>query len=240
MIGGGYTRPEFADLRLPGRFEGLGIEKIKEYLQVFGLGEKTGIDLPGELEGRVPDPEWKENYFANQPRAQQIWYIGDTYNLSIGQGYLLVTPIQVASAFSAIANGGILYRPKIVDKIIGSEKELVIEEKKSEIIRQDFINQVNLEIIRQGMRQAVASPAGSAFMLNSLPVEAAAKTGTAQIGSEDIYQNWVTVFAPYDNPEIVLTVLIEKVKGTRIAAQKVAQEVLEWYFEEKVPNPNDQ
>jgi len=231
MIGGGYNRPGFADLRLPKHFEGLGIEKIKKYLELFGLGEKTGIDLPGELKGRVPDQEWKENYFANQPRAQQIWYLGDTYNLSIGQGYLLTTPLQIASAFSAIANGGILYQPKIVDKIINSEKELV-EEKKSEIIREDFISLANLEIIRQGMKQAVTSPVGSAFRLNSLPVEVAAKTGTAQIGLEDIYQNWITVFAPYDNPEIVLTIVIEKVEGMRITSQKVAREVLEWYFDE--------
>jgi len=231
MIGGGYNRPGFADLRLPKHFEGLGIEKIKKYLELFGLGEKTGIDLPGELKGRVPDQEWKENYFANQPRAQQIWYLGDTYNLSIGQGYLLTTPLQIASAFSAIANGGILYQPKIVDKIINSEKELV-EEKKSEIIREDFISLANFEIIRQGMKQAVTSPVGSAFRLNSLPVEVAAKTGTAQIGLEDIYQNWITVFAPYDNPEIVLTIVIEKVEGMRITSQKVAREVLEWYFDE--------
>ncbi|GAI34230.1 unnamed protein product, partial [marine sediment metagenome] len=90
MLGGGYNRPEFADSRLPKHFEGLGVEKIKRYLELFGLGEKTEIDLPGELEGRVPDQEWKEDYFRNQPRAQQIWYLGDTYNLSIGQGYLLV------------------------------------------------------------------------------------------------------------------------------------------------------
>jgi penicillin-binding protein 2 len=231
MIGGGYDRPGFADSRLPKHFKGLGIEKIKEYLKLFGLGEKTKIDLPGESRGRVPDQEWKENYFANQPRAEQIWYLGDTYNLSIGQGYLLTTPLQIASAFSAIANGGVLYQPKIVDKIINSEKELV-EERKSEIIRKDFINLANLEIIRQGMKQAVTSPVGSAFRLNSLPVEVAAKTGTAQIGLENIYQNWITVFAPYDNPEIVLTIVIEKVEGMRITSQKVAQEVLEWYFDE--------
>ena len=227
IIGGGYIRPKFADSRLPQHFEGLGVERIKRYLELFGLGKKTGIDLPGEVEGRVPSPEWKKDYFKNQSRVQQIWYLADTYNLSIGQGYLLATPIQIASAFSAIANGGILYQPKLVDKIINSEKE---SEKKSKIIRKDFISPKNLEIIRQGMRQAVASPNGSASSLNSLPVKVAAKTGTAQIGLEEVYQNWITVFAPYDEPEIVLTVLIEKVKGTRIAAQKTAYEILEWYF----------
>ena len=229
MIGGGYIRPSFADLRLPKHFDGLGIDKIKEYLEKFGLGQKTGIDLPGEVQGRVPDGEWKQEYFANQARAQQIWYLGDTYNTSIGQGYLLATPIQVASAFSAIANNGTLYKPKLVDKIINFEKE-IIEEKKPEIIFNNIISPENLEIIREGMRQSVSLSNGSAFLLNSLPVKAAAKTGTAQISSQEFYENWVGVFAPYENPEIVLIVLIEQVEGMQRAALRASKEILDWYF----------
>ncbi len=229
MIGGGYVRPSFADLRLPKRFIGLGVDKIKEYLQKFGLGQKTGIDLPGEVHGRVPDAEWKQKYFANQAKAQQIWYLGDTYNLSIGQGFLLATPIQIASAFSAIANNGTLYKPKLVDKIIDLEKEL-IEEKKPEIISNNLISPENLEIIREGMRQSVSFPNGSALLLNSLPVKAAAKTGTAQIGSKEIYENWIGVFAPYQNPEIVLVVLVEEVEGMQRASLRASKEILNWYF----------
>jgi len=229
MIGGGYIRPSFADLRLPKYFDGLGVDKIKEYLQKFGLGQKTGIDLPGEVEGRAPDEEWKQEYFANQAKAQQIWYLGDTYNLSIGQGYLLTTPLQVASAFSAIANNGTLYKPKLVDKIINSEKELV-EEKKPEIISNNIITPETLEIVREGMRQSVSSPSGSAFLLNSLPVKAAAKTGTAQISSQAFHENWIGVFAPYENPEIVLVILVEEVEGLQRAALRVSKEVLDWYF----------
>jgi len=229
MIGGGYIRPSFADLRLPKHFDGLGIDKIKEYLEKFGLGQKTGIDLPGEVEGRVPDEEWKQEYFANQARAQQIWYLGDTYNISIGQGYLLTTPIQIASAFSAIANNGTLYKPKLVSQVINSEKEL-IQEKKPEIISNNLISPENLEIIREGMRQSVSFSNGSALLLNSLPVKVAAKTGTAQIGSKEIYQNWVGVFAPYENPEIVLVVLVEEVEGMQRAALRASKEILDWYF----------
>jgi len=232
MIGGGYIRPSFADLRLPKHFNGLGISKIKEYLEKFGLGQKTGVDLPGEVDGRVPGPEWKQKYFANQAKAQQIWYLGDTYNTSIGQGYLLSTPIQIASAFSAIANDGTLYKPKLVSQVINSEKEL-IEEKNPEIISNNFIKQENLEIIKQGMKQSVSLPRGSAFLLNSLPVEAAAKTGTAQIGSKEVYQNWIGVFAPYENPEIVLVVLVEEVEGMQRASLRASKEILDWYFTQK-------
>ena len=252
MIGGGYTAPspssEFFNPNLPKKFEGLGIENIAEYLRLFGLGERTGVDLPGEVEGRVPDPDWKENYFEGA--EQQKWYLGDTYNISIGQGYFLATPLQMATAFQALANGGKIFKPKIAKEILaadGSQKEVLAEE----LIRENFISSESFEIIREGMLQAVSSPAGSAFSLSSLPVRVAAKTGTAQIyPKKEIYHNWITVFAPYteissksrsgrqsealnrsdENSEILLTVLIEKVEGTRIAAQKVAKEVLEWYF----------
>ena len=232
MIGGGYVSPsaasEFFNPNLLKEFEGLGIENIAEYLRLFGLGERTGVDLPGEVEGRVPDPDWKEDYFEGA--EQQKWYLGDTYNLSIGQGYFLATPLQMAVAFQALANGGKIFKPKIAKEILaadGSQKEVLAEE----LIRENFISQESLEIIREGMLQAVSSPAGSAFSLSSLPVTVAAKTGTAQIyPKKEIYHNWITVFAPYQSPEIVLTLVIEKVEGTRIAAQKVAKEVLEWYF----------
>jgi len=233
MIGGGYDRPSFADSRLPKNFDGLGVTKIKEYLEKFGLGQKTGIDLPGEVDGRVPGPEWKQEYFANQAKAQRIWYLGDTYNLSIGQGYLLATPIQLASAFSAIANNGTLYKPKLVNKIINSEKELIKQEE-TEVISNNFIQKENLEIVKQGMRQSVSSPQGSAALLNYLPVKAAAKTGTAQISSKEIYENWIGVFAPYENPEIVLVVLVEEVEGLQRASLRASKEILDWYFNQKI------
>ena len=115
--------------------------------------------------------------------------------------------------------------PRIVQKIKNKGEFNEIEPK---IIRQDFITSENLEIIREGMRQTVTS--GSAVLLNNLPIETAAKTGTAEIIKKNHYHNWVTVFAPYDNPEIVLTIMIENVKGMQSAALPVAKGVLEWYF----------
>ena len=211
-IGGGY-----------GDQKGLGPTKIKEYLEKFGWNQKTGIDLPGEAEGFIPDKEWKKKTFPNDPG----WWDGDTYNLSIGQGFLQITPLEVAASFVSIANGGKLLQPQVVKEIIDSKKN-PIEEIKPKVIRENFIKPENLQIVREGMRQAVTS--GSAIgWLDQLPVKAAAKTGTAELG-RDFYHNWVTVFAPYEDPQIVLTIIIENVKGVQTAALPVAKAVLEWYF----------
>lgn len=213
-VGGGYENQK-----------GLGPTKIKEYLELFGWNQKTAIDLPGEEEGFIPDKEWKKKVWGND------WWDGDTYNLSIGQGFLQITPMEVINSFAAIANGGTLYKPKVVKDIIDSDKKIV-EEFKPEIIRQNFIDPGNLQIVREGMRQAVTgqnSSQASAVILNSLPVSVAAKTGTAELGGNS-YNNWITVFAPYDNPQIVLTLMIENVKGVQAAVLPVAKAVLEWYF----------
>ncbi len=216
-IGGGY-----------GDQKGLGPTKIKEYLKLFGWQDLTGIDLPGEAAGFIPDIEWKKKTLG------EGWWDGNTYYLSIGQEYLQITPLEVVTAITAIANGGKLLRPQVVQKIIDSSSgELnTIEEKEPEIIRENFINPENLQIVKEGMRQAVTgfnSPKASAVILNSLPVTSAAKTGTAELG-QDRYHNWITVFAPYEEPEIVLTVMIENVKGIQAAVLPVAKDILEWYF----------
>lgn len=233
-VGGGYK-----DFNL----KGLGVQNIKKYLELFGWGQVTGIDLPEEKGGLIPDPAWKENYFENP--LDKIWYPGDTYHLSIGQGFISATPLQVVTAFSAIANGGKLYQPQVVQKIVDSEKN-VVEEFKPKIIRDsnppttlplaggeqapNFISSENLQIVREGMRQAVTSASGSSVILNTLPVKAAAKTGTAQTGETNVYHNWVTVFAPYEDPQIVLTIMLEDVPGVQAAALPVARDVLNWYF----------
>jgi len=216
-IGGGY-----------GDQEGLGPTRIKRYLELFGWGNKTGIDLPAEEGGLIPDPEWKKQNF--EKKIDQIWYDGDTYNFSIGQGFLKVTPLQVATAFSAIANGGKLYQPEIVQKIVDSDKNFV-EEIEPKVIRQNFIDPENLQVVREGMREAVTY--GSAVLLNDLPVKVAAKTGTAEIWKkgEKLYTTWITVFAPYDDPQIVLTIMMEDVKDlSTLTVLPAAKEVLDWYF----------
>lgn len=213
-IGGGY-----------GDQKGLGPTKIKEYLEKFGWNQKTGIDLPGEAEGFIPDREWKKRTLG------QGWWDGDTYNLSIGQGFLQITPLEVAVSFVPIANGEKLLKPQVVQKIV-DERKNTVKEFGPVILKESFIDPENLKVVREGMRQAVTgenSPKASATLLNSLPVSAAAKTGTAELGG-DYYHNWITVFAPYDDPKIVLTIVIEKVKGVKVATLPIAEEVLEWYF----------
>jgi len=216
-VGGGF-----------GEIEGLGEERIKKYLELFGWGKPTLIDIPGERSGLIPDKEWKKAYFEKE--EQKIWLPGDTYNLSIGQGYLSVTPLQVAVSFGSLANGGKLLRPKIVKEIIEGSKDSykVIKEFQPEIIRENFIDPKNLKVVREGMREAVIY--GSSYILSDLPVKAASKTGTAQTPIKDYYHNWVTVFAPYEDPEIVLTIVIESVPKEQVAALPVAKEVLNWYF----------
>jgi len=218
-IGGGY-----------GSQKGLGPSNIKKYLELFGWGRKTGIDLPAESDGFIPSPEWKKT------KKGEGWWDGDTYNLSIGQGDIGITPLQVAASFAAIANGGTLYKPSVVKEVIDSNKDIV-EEIQPKILNNGFIDGENLKIVREGMRWGVTgenSPFASSVILNSLPVPAAAKTGTAQIGNTGYYYTWVSVFAPYDDPKIVLTVLIEKVKiEGQLTVLPVAKEVLDWYFTDK-------
>jgi len=201
-LGGGY-----------GDIEGLGADRIKKYLGYFGLGNITGIDLPNEKSGLIPNKE--------------EWYLGDTYHLSIGQGDLLVTPLQMVSAIASIANKGILYQPQLVDKIV-DERGNIIKDIQPSIIRQNFINQENLKAVRRGMRETVLSGSAQSFL--SLPVEVAGKTGTAQFGNNNKTHAWFVSFAPYENPQIALIILIEGGGEGYLSANPVAKEVYEWYF----------
>jgi len=215
-VGGGY-----------GDQQGLGPTRIKKYLSLFGWGQKTGVDLPGEFSGFIPSPEWKK------ATKGQSWFDGDTYNLAIGQSDLQVTPLQLASAYCAVANGGTLYKPQIVNKIISNDSLKTIQEFESQIIRSDFIDAENLQIVREGMRDGVHQPYGGSIILNDLPVAVAAKTGTAQTGVENHFNVWSSAFAPYDNPQIVIVVTVENVQGFGAVTLPVAHDVLNWYFSKK-------
>ncbi|NMB48155.1 penicillin-binding protein 2 [Candidatus Kuenenbacteria bacterium] len=204
-IGGGY-----------GDFEGLGVDLIKKYSALFNLGQTTGIDLPGEASGFLPDKDWK------LATKGEPWYIGDTYHLSIGQGDILVTPLQVALYTAAVANGGTLYRPHLL--------KTSTETASSYLLKTDFITPQNIELVRRGLRATILS--GSARSLGSLPVSAAGKTGTAQVGGDAPNHAWFTGFAPYDDPQIVLTVLVENGGEGSTVAVPVFREVFDWYFKE--------
>jgi penicillin-binding protein 2 len=137
------------------------------------LGEKTGIDLEGESAGFIPTPEWKKE------RLGTIWYPGDTYNISIGQGYLKATPLQLAVFTSAIANGGKLIKPQIVKKVI-DENNNVIEEFPTQVIKENIIEDNILKEVREAMRETITSPYGTAHSLSYYNFTSAGKTGTAE------------------------------------------------------------
>lgn len=213
-VGGGYDK-----------ITGLGVNKIDEYLDKFGFGNKTGIDLTGESEGLIPTPAWKKKV------RKDSWYLGDTYHLAIGQGDLLVTPLQLINAVSAIANGGKLYQPHVMLKETDNSGKL-IREFTPKVIKEGFVSSDNINVVREGMRQTVTSGSGRA--LNDLSIEVAGKTGTAQFGtstsSGQATHSWFVSFAPYDNPQIALVVLIEGGGEGNETAVPVAREILQYYF----------
>jgi penicillin-binding protein 2 len=209
-IGGGYQN-----------FVGLGVDRLDKYMWLFGLGAQTGIDLPNEIAGLVPTKAWKK-----QVRGED-WYIGDTYHLAIGQGDLLVTPLQDANWTAVFANHGTLYEPHVVKAVLTNDDKTVAPVV-PKIIRQNMVDPYNIEVVRQGMRQTVLS--GSAQKLQSLPVQAAAKTGTAQWGADAVPHAWFTCFAPYKDPQIVVTVMVEEgIEGSQVSLN-VAQDILQYYF----------
>lgn len=203
--------------------KGLGINEMNHWLSFYGLGQRTGIDLPGETSGLLPTPEWKEKNIG------EPWYIGDTYHASIGQGYTLSTPLQMAVATAAIANGGTVWKPSLAWSTIDpvTKKETVLPRT---ALAKDFISPKNWQITREGMRQAVVS--GSARPLNSLKVASAGKTGTAEFGNKGLTHAWYTGFAPYDNPQLVFSILIEGGGSSFYSSVPVAEEILRNYFNE--------
>ncbi|OGY34019.1 MAG: penicillin-binding protein 2, partial [Candidatus Andersenbacteria bacterium RIFCSPHIGHO2_02_FULL_45_11] len=162
---------------------GLGVDKATQYLRTFGWGANTGIDLPSEASGFLPSPQWKLK------ATGQPWYIGDTYHLGIGQGDVLATPLQVASATGAIAQGEYLYQPHLIEGSITKRKIS---------IRPEYVR-----VVQEGMRLAVND--GSARSLATLSMPIAGKTGTAQIGGTEKTHAWFTSFGPYEKPEYVVT-----------------------------------
>jgi len=203
----------------------LGPSGIEKGLDRFGFGIETGVDLRGEQKGFIPNPQWKKQLTG------ESWYIGNTYNLAIGQGDLLVTPIQIANATSAIANSGTLYLPRSVSKIIKDENHSVIELKEKDFInRKNIFSQDNLRIVREGMRKTVTEGSAYSIFKNEFVTSVAGKTGTAQFGNEDKTHAWFTCFAPYEQPELVLTVLIEAGGEGYETAAPLAKDILGHYF----------
>lgn len=215
-IGGGYRDQK-----------GLGIQRLKEYWQKFGLGEKTGIDLPSENIGFLPDDKLKEKSTGD------IWRIGDTYNATIGQGDVLVTPIQLINYISAIANGGKINKPFIIQKIV-SEDGSVIKETRPEVLK-DYSSDIDIiKKVQKGMIDGVEKPYGTAHLLADLPFSIASKTGSAQVESKTKVNAFFVGFTPTDNPQLAILILIEDAREGSMNTVPVAKDVLRWYYDNRL------
>jgi penicillin-binding protein 2 len=195
-------------------------------LRLFGFGSSTGVDLPGETtHSRVPDSTWKASYY----KKDNTWKPGDDINLSIGQGDLLVTPLQLAVGLSALANGGTVYVPHVAYEITDSSGKVIHRyeaEKRSEL----GISQANLNTIKEGMKLATANPNGTAYSaFKGFPYAVAGKTGTAQKKPEDDYALFIG-YAPADNPQIVVVAIIEQGGHGSAVAAPVVRKVMEQFF----------
>ena len=220
--------------------ERAGVENISVFAKNFGLGARFGIDIEGESEGVVPSPSWKEKVIGEQ------WYLGDTYNYGIGQGYLLTTPLQVNMFTAVFANGGTLYQPHL------------LKSQRAKVKKQEFLNKGHIELVREGMKQScetggVAWPFFNFKVKNErLPIDnqdyveeasgsaravrirVACKTGTAEVSDKEKKPHaWITVFAPFYDPEIVLTILVENGGEGSSVAGPIAKKILTDYFEKQ-------
>lgn len=230
----------------------IGLKTIVSTSSQMGVGKKLGIDLPGEEAGVLPDEAWKKR------NVGEDWYLGDTYIYGIGQGYLLTTPLQVNFWTGVIANGGKLYKPRM------------LKSSPSEVINKTFLSKSSLDLVRKGMIQAcetggtaypffdfkvnnkdlvvdgknitetaistssAVSASGSADLKNMRHVVVACKTGTAEHGGKDDKPHaWMTLFAPAYDPEIVVTVLAEDIGEGSSVAGPIAKKIVEAYFEQK-------
>jgi penicillin-binding protein 2 len=204
--------------------KGLGIERMDAYLSKFGLGKPVGIDIPGEQGGLIPSPEWKQKIYKEK------WFIGDTYNTAIGQGYTLVTPLQMASATAAIANGGTLWQPSLAWSTIDPDtnEETLLPHT---AVRESVVSSANLQIVREGMMKTT-QPGGSANPLHNLKTCTAGKTGTAQFGSNGQTHAWYIGFAPCDNPQIAFTVYVGGGGESFTSSVPVAEEILRAIYNE--------
>jgi penicillin-binding protein 2 len=209
--------------------EKTGVEKIKKWTDIFGLGKNTKIGLD-EAEGIIPSTFWKKE------RLKENWYLGDTYNLSIGQGYVGTTPLQIALVADVFANGGYLCQPQLLKQDAKTQNSASLPS-----CKKLPISQKTIDLIREGMKQA-CSTGGTGWPLFDFKVrrsktkdeeiQVACKTGTAEShAASGMPHAWISAFAPYNNPEIAVTVLIEEGGQGSDVAGPIAKEILKTYFE---------
>ncbi len=213
IIGGGYQN-----------IEGLGVQRITDAARRFGLAEPLGIDLPSEASGFLPSKEWKEEV------KKERWYVGDTYHLAIGQGDLLVTPLQMASVIGSFATDGTLYKPRLVTAIL--DKDLrVLNQIEPVALSTQTADADAMSIVRIGLRQVVTK--GSGRRLGDLPIEVSGKTGTAQWNTQKPPHAWFVGYAPSKNPTIAFSILVEEGEEGSAMPVTIAHDLLEWWAQNR-------
>jgi penicillin-binding protein 2 len=206
----------------------LGIENLASYALTFGLGQKTGIRLRGEAAGIVPTKNWKLENF------EERWYSGETLIAAIGQGYYLVTPLQQALILMAVANGGVIYRPMLVDKVITPEG-VIKNDLQPEVLRTVYLKPQDWDTIRQGLIGVTTNGTGTA-VFSGFPYQVVGKSGSAETG-RDATHSWFSAYAPADNPAVVVSVLVDEGGEGSAAAGPAVRRILEAYFGINNPQP---
>jgi len=200
IIGGGFDGQE-----------GIGITKMAAIYHRFGMGELTGINIAQEQAGVVPDPKWKREVFEDD------WRLGDTYFTAIGQFGFLTTPIQMLRAYAAMANGGYLVEPHVVQGVQAEKQNINLDAQK-------------MDIIHEGMRMTVNLPGGTARSFERNDVAIAAKSGTAEVGAGNAYVNsWAAGFWPYEEPEYAFILMMDRApRSNALGATTIMGDVVEW------------
>lgn len=237
-IGGGYPQANF---------RGLGNKNLAKWAQLFGYGDPLGIDIPGEVGAVIPTDQWKRQRYA------ETWTTGDSYNMSIGQGYVLATPLQVVASFVAIANGGTLYQPQIVYQVRDANGNLQ-RDFTPKVIRQLPIDPEDMQAVEQGLWSVVNGARGTAPNSRVEGVEVAGKTGTAEycdvIQKEDNPEEydcrrdekdnlpthaWYAAYAPFEKPEIVVVAFVYDGGEGSATTVPIVQKILTAYFKDIHP-----
>jgi len=206
----------------------LGAERIASYAKEYGYGELTEIDLPGEIAGFIPTPQWKERRFHER------WVLGDTMNMSIGQGYVLLTPIQMANMICMLVNDGKVYKPHLLKEVRDPATGAVEKSVRPVLLHESSLSPDIFEMVRRDMRNVITNGTAQ-YPLNIKSVQIAGKTGTAEVGFIDRWHSWFTAFAPYDNKNderaIVVTVIVEAANNWEWWAPYASALIFQGYFQ---------
>lgn len=209
--------------------EHLSVDQIIDYAGRLGLGQRTGIDLAGEVPGLVPSPVWKEQTFNTR------WVGGDTVNMSIGEGFLQVTPLQLAVMVSSIVNDGVAYRPFVMREVRDPVTGVVVQQTEPAVLRESDVSMATLRSVREAMRGVITDGTAN-VVITTDAVASAGKTGTGQVGgSDENWTSWFVAYAPYgdDVPvedKIVVVVMVDAANDWEWWAPKAANIILHGYF----------